>query len=119
MKNTHGTIEKHIRRDPNNRKMAVCSDEEGRPALTEYTVLRQFRDCALLHLVLHTDGRIRSGCTSTRSGHPIVGDPLYGSEVEEGMMLHAKGLSFTHPTTGERMTFTAKLPRRFFDYLNL
>ncbi len=39
-------------------------------------------------------------------GHPIVGDPLYGTgEPAPRLMLHASELSFTHPVTRERMTF--------------
>lgn len=49
-------------------------------------------------------------------GHPVCGDPIYGSgrgvKVPR-LMLHAYTLSFTHPRTGERMTFTAPLPEEF------
>ncbi|NLZ77812.1 MAG: RluA family pseudouridine synthase [Spirochaetales bacterium] len=120
VKNPKGTIDAHIRRDPIDRKkMAVCPDEKGRSALTEYTVLRRFSDCTLLHLVLHTGRTHQIRVHLNSIGHPVIGDPLYGREVAEGMMLHAKTLALTHPLTEERMTFTAPLPRRFFSYLKL
>ena len=49
-------------------------------------------------------------------GHPVCGDPIYGSSKGAKvprLMLHAYSLSFTHPTSGERMTFTAELPEEF------
>ena len=49
-------------------------------------------------------------------GHPVCGDPIYGSPrgaKVPRLMLHAWSLAFTHPRTGERMTFTAELPEAF------
>jgi 23S rRNA pseudouridine1911/1915/1917 synthase len=51
-------------------------------------------------------------------GHPVVGDPVYGFKkqkisVEDGQLLHARTLAFTHPRTGEEMSFDAPLPKTF------
>jgi 23S rRNA pseudouridine1911/1915/1917 synthase len=54
----------------------------------------------------------------TALGHPLLGDPTYGGRkvktLEElevpRVMLHAKTLGFSHPTTGQVMAFTAPLP---------
>ena len=46
----------------------------------------------------------------------ICGDPIYGSAKGAKvprLMLHAYSLTFTHPRTGERLTFTAELPEEF------
>jgi 23S rRNA pseudouridine1911/1915/1917 synthase len=96
-----------------------------RPALTELAVLDRFPGFALLEARLQT-GRthqIRVHCAYI--GHPIVGDPLYGPRLRdpnippavrraldglEGQALHAYRLSFDHPVTGDRLTFTAPPP---------
>ena len=55
-------------------------------------------------------------------GHPLLGDPVYGNgklprtlpEVARGFprqALHAGRLELTHPATGERLAFSAELPR--------
>ena len=49
-------------------------------------------------------------------GHPVVGDRKYG-KAKDGysrLALHAKSISFKHPTSGEQMTFETKVP----DYFN-
>ena len=46
-------------------------------------------------------------------GHPVAGDPEYGTAGRHGLerqFLHASRLGFTHPGTGERLTFTSELP---------
>ena len=44
-------------------------------------------------------------------GHPILGDPLYGDpESAPRLMLHAGWISFTHPSTGERVEVTSTVP---------
>ena len=88
--------------------MAV--DPAGRPALTEWRVVRQDADRALLdiHLVTGRTHQIRVHMSSIH--HPVLGDPIYGRKnlpKAPRLMLHAYSLSFTHPATGERMTFTA------------
>jgi 23S rRNA pseudouridine1911/1915/1917 synthase len=54
-------------------------------------------------------------------GYPVVGDPVYGFKKQkiktDGQLLHAHKLSLTHPSTGERMTFTAPLPTVFQEIL--
>ena len=120
LKHPNGRIERNIRRDPNNRKrMSVCPSDEGREALTEYTLLKQFPSCALVRIVLHTGRTHQIRVHFSSIGHSVVGDSLYGKETKEGMMLHAQQLGFTHPNTQEEVLFRSPLPRRFFDYLKL
>ena len=110
-----GRIEAPIARSKKDRKkMAV--DEEGREAITEWTVLARGRGVTLLDVHILT-GRTHQIRVHTRHiGHPVCGDPIYGSAKGAKvprLMLHAYSLAFTHPRTGERMTFTAPLPEEF------
>ena len=112
MKEPSGTIEAPIARSKQDRKkMAI--DPEGRYALTEWTVLKEFPDRTLLdvHIVTGRTHQIRVHMRSI--GHPVLGDPIYGTKnmpKASRLMLHAYSLSFTHPVTGERLTFTAPCP---------
>jgi 23S rRNA-/tRNA-specific pseudouridylate synthase len=51
-------------------------------------------------------------------GHPVVGDRKYGKTKDgyERLALHSRLISFKHPTSGEQMTFEAKVPN-YFDKL--
>lgn len=110
-----GRIEAPIARSKKDRKkMAV--DEDGREAITEWTVLARGNGATLLDVHILT-GRTHQIRVHTRHmGHPVCGDPIYGSTKGlkvPRLMLHAYTLTFTHPRTGERMTFTAPLPEEF------
>ena len=109
MKESEGVIDAPIGRSRTDRKkMAVVPD--GRPSRTEWRLVRQETDRALLdvHLITGRTHQIRVHMSSIH--HPVLGDPIYGHKSmpkAPRLMLHAYSLSFTHPATGERMTFTA------------
>ena len=110
-----GRIDQPIARSKKDRKkMAI--DPEGRPSITDWTVLARGRNVTLLdvHILTGRTHQIRVHMKSI--GHPVCGDPIYGSgrgAKVPRLMLHAYTLAFTHPRTGERMTFTAPLPEEF------
>ena len=110
-----GRIEAAIARSKKDRKkMAV--DEEGREAITEWTVLARGNGVTLLDVHILTGRTHQIRVHTKHIGHPVCGDPIYGSPKGAKvprLMLHAYSLSFTHPTSGERMTFTAELPEEF------
>ncbi len=110
-----GRIEAPIARSKKDRKkMAV--DEEGREAITEWTVLARGRGVTLLDVHILTGRTHQIRVHTKHIGHPVCGDPIYGSAKGakvSRLMLHAYSLTFTHPATGERMTFTADLPEEF------
>lgn len=116
MKQDEGRIEGPIGRDPKNRlRMAIV--EGGKPAVTHYKVIRRFKHYTLVECRLET-GRTHQIRVHMRSiGHPIVGDPLYGTKTPlfplDGQFLHAKTLGLTHPVTKELMIFESALPDRF------
>ena len=119
VKADEGVIEQPVDRNPKDRKkMAVVKD--GRPAKTAYKVLERFGRYTLMEFELFT-GRthqIRVHCAYMR--HPVVGDPLYGGSNAfglKGQLLHAARLVVNHPSTGERMEFTAPLPDYFREVL--
>ena len=101
------------RRDPT--RMAVSST--GREARTRYEVRRRFTqpiDASLLECRLETGRTHQIRVHLAAIGHPIVGDPRYrgarASFATPRPFLHAQRLTFTHPTTGERVTFESPLP---------
>ena len=119
VKADEGVIEQPVDRNPKDRKkMAVVKD--GRPAKTAYKVLERFGRYTLMEFELFT-GRthqIRVHCAYMR--HPVVGDPRYGGSNAfglKGQLLHAARLVVNHPSTGERMEFTAPLPDYFREVL--
>lgn len=109
-----GLIDAPIARHPTDRKkMAIVPD--GKPSRTEWHVLEPL--CGATHLDVHLlTGRTHQIRVHMQSiGHPLLGDRIYAPHLKTAvqiprLMLHAYSLSFTHPSTGERMTFTAPLP---------
>lgn len=112
----HGMIDAPIGRDPGDPlRMAVVVD--GRAARTEYEVIDRLQapaDVALLICRLQTGRTHQVRVHLTGIGHPLVGDSTYGDRRAtlglERPFLHAAELSFDHPRTDERLTFTSALP---------
>jgi 23S rRNA pseudouridine1911/1915/1917 synthase len=111
-----GTIEVPIGRHRGDRKkMAVVPKEYGRDAVTLYQVLEQYSGYTLLKIQLKTGRTHQIRVHLKHVQHPVVGDPVYGiaSKNNLGMprqALHAKCISFLHPTTEEQMSFETSLP---------
>lgn len=113
-KETEGSIRANLKRDSNDRKkFTTCSDTEGRDARTDYTVLRQYRDFALVRITLFT-GRTHQIRVHFKSiGHPLVGDPVYGKPEGLTLMLHALVLVVCSPSSGKQIRCVAPMPERF------
>lgn len=117
-----GTVTTYIGRSERDRtKMAVVSPEKGKLAVTDYTVLERLSLGAnaytLCRFDLHTGRTHQIRVHAKYLNHPVVGDDVYGRSKREfnldGQLLHAYRLEFTHPASGERMTFYAPLPDYF------
>ena len=111
-----GTIDAPIGRHPtHDYKFAVM--DSGKASVTHYEVIEAFRSASLVEVHLET-GRthqIRVHFAALR--HPCVGDLAYGADPAlakrlglERQWLHAVGLGFVHPGTGERVDFRSPYP---------
>lgn len=95
-------------------KMAIVKD--GKYAITHFEVIERFKQNTYLKCVLETGRTHQIRVHLAYIGKPILGDPLYGPRRvygKVGQYLHAKSLTFNHPRTGEKMTFTTELPQYF------
>lgn len=121
---SEGTVAGRIgRSDANRKKMAVLpkNSSRGKHAVTHYKVIEPLESSALIECRLET-GRthqVRVHCASI--GHPLLGDPVYGSTPKplKGLLkslgfarqaLHAAELGFKHPLTHKSVHFEASLP---------
>lgn len=118
----HGLIDAPIARHPVDRKrMAVVPG--GKPSQTAWSVISHLKGATYLdvHLLTGRTHQIRVHMHSV--GHPLLGDRIYAPNLKTAvhiprLMLHAYSLSFTHPTTGERMNLVAPLPEKFVTTLD-
>ena len=94
-------------------------DPEGAPAITVYRVLAGSRRASLLQVELETGRTHQIRAHLAAEGHPVLGDPRYGTGASHGLsmdlqlerlFLHAETLILPHPRTGEKMTFRDPLP---------
>lgn len=131
-----GTIAANVGRDKHDRmRMAAypLDGEEGKHAVTHYTVLRRFGYTTLVECRLET-GRTHQIRVHMQSiGHPLFGDDTYGGDrilkgttsgkyrqfiencfsIMPRHALHARTLGFIHPTTRQYISFDSELPADF------
>ena len=111
-----GSIDAPIGRDPRNRQQMAITAVGSREARTHFRVLQRFARHTLLLLQLETGRTHQIRLHLKAIGHPIVGDPVYGSgsifrrAPLKRQFLHAYQLSFTHPLTGETIELEAPMP---------
>lgn len=108
-----GTIDAPLGRDHRARERVVIGGRRARPAVTHFEVLETLPDATLLSVRLESGRTHQIRVHLASIGLPIAGDPDYGRRGSYGLgrqFLHATRLSFTHPATGERITFESPLP---------
>ena len=109
-----GIIEAPIARHPRRRqRMAVV--EGGREARTHYKLLREVDGRSLLEVRPETGRTHQIRVHLAAIDHPVTGDRIYGRRDARRSplrrhFLHAHGLVFRHPRTGERLELEAPLP---------
>ena len=139
LKEDAGTLTYPIGRNPTDRKKMAAfpvgtptGDSGGaiREAVTHYTVMERFPTGArwgqaftYVKCELETGRTHQIRVHMAATGHPLLGDPLYGGEGTRfgravgdllcGQMLHAKRLKLIHPATGQAMEFECDLPDHF------
>lgn len=122
----NGTINLPIGRHPVERKkMAIVPEEKGgRRAVTHWQVQERLGNYTLMLFQLETGRTHQIRVHSTQIGHPIVGDPLYGSGRSigvnlTGQALHAWRLTLQHPVSQAWIQVTATLPANFITLLEV
>lgn len=107
-----GTVDLPLCVDWPNRPRQHVDLENGKPAQTDWKVLRRGADETRLRLMPRTgrSHQLRVHCLEL--GHPILGDPFYHPhpETHPRLMLHSQELRLRHPDGGRGMRITARPP---------
>ena len=116
MKQDSGTVDAPIGRSSADRKkMAVVPT--GRRAVTHWEVVARYPSVTHLRCRLETGRTHQIRVHMAYIGHPILGDTVYGAKKPvpglTGQCLHATGLRFVHPRTGEPVELHCPLPPEF------
>ena len=104
-----GTIALPLSPDYYDRPRQIVDKSSGKPAISEYKILEMLPD-GEIDIVFHPlTGRTHQlrvhAAHPSGLGRPIKGDLLYGGTPADRLYLHADSLGFTHPTSGEKLTF--------------
>jgi 23S rRNA pseudouridine1911/1915/1917 synthase len=108
-----GTIEAPIGRDPRVRTRMTVGGAGAREARTHFTLERAFATTSLLSLLLETGRTHQIRVHLQAIGHPVAGDPEYGTAGLLGLrrqFLHATRIAFTHPIDGHHVEVRSPLP---------
>ena len=108
-----GTIDAPIGRHRRDRKLMSIDTDEPREARTHFEIERLLPGTALLRVTLETGRTHQIRVHLAAIGHPVAGDPQYGTGGEFGLsrqFLHAARLAFEHPITSEPVDVTSPLP---------
>lgn len=131
-KKDSGLIESKLGRSRGDRKKISSRTFRGKEAKTSYQVLEHFQQMALLEVKPHTGRTHQIRVHLAESGHPVVGDPVYGGKQwlhklspalqalvkkSDRQMLHAFRLELIHPVSGKKLKFEAALPGDFQEIL--
>jgi 23S rRNA pseudouridine1911/1915/1917 synthase len=112
MKRDAGTLRSYLDESNPMRVRTIPKGVEGREAITHFRVVRRGAARTWVELQLETGRRHQIRVQLADLGYPLVGDERYGAKTDPArrLGLHASGLSFVHPTTGEELEFTLPMP---------
>ena len=118
-----GKINAPIGRDHNHPTKQAVDLRKGKESVTYFHVEKRYikHNMTLILCRLETGRTHQIRVHMDYIGHPVIGDPLYGSGnrkyYDKGQLLHAYALTLTHPKTNKKMTFKAPLPKEFSLFL--
>ncbi len=116
-----GKIIGKIGRDKQNRLKMAIDNQNGKDAVTRFTVEKRFNKYTLVKLKLETGRTHQIRVHMSSIGFPVTGDKLYGGSTylyKGGQLLHAYQLTFYHPILKKEMSFTCDIPQYFKDILD-
>jgi 23S rRNA pseudouridine1911/1915/1917 synthase len=108
-----GTIDAPIGRDARVRTKMAVDGRSSRQARTRFTLEQRLEEFSLLALLLETGRTHQIRVHLQAIGHPVAGDPEYGTAGLLGLerqFLHATRIAFEHPLTGGRVEVSSPLP---------
>jgi len=110
-----GTFRSHLLERRDLRMKSVSAHPDAKLAVTHYRTIESNARYSMLEVRLETGRKNQIRAHLSEAEHPVIGDTLYGATTNpiDRLGLHAKLLGFTHPSTGERMSFTAPIPTSF------
>lgn len=118
-----GVVDAPIGRDPKERRRMAVNEQNGKPAVTHYTVLQRFREYTYIECRLETGRTHQIRVHMASVGHPLLGDAVYCHRKEafhlDGQTLHAMTIGFAHPADGRYVEVTAPLPAYFTHLLHI
>jgi 23S rRNA pseudouridine1911/1915/1917 synthase len=115
-----GTIEAPIGRDRKVRTRMSTDSDAAKPAITHFEIERALPQSTLLRVRLQTGRTHQIRVHLQAIGHPVCGDPEYGTAGRYGLrrqFLHAARLAFEHPITGSVVDISSPLPPDLADAL--
>ena len=121
-----GTVDEPIGRDSKDRvKQSVTAN--GKEAVTHYRAIDRFKNHTHVKAILETGRTHQIRVHLSHTGHPLIGDPMYGGRVRfpkkadevlketllnfKRQALHSKKLTLNHPISGDLMSWKAPLPK--------
>lgn len=109
---SEGTIQAPLGRKEGTIIERTVDWEHGEDAVTHYKVVKEANGHSLVSLRLETGRTHQIRIHMKYLGYPLIGDYLYNPDMEymTRQALHSHHMEFTHPITGEHMSFTASLP---------
>ena len=109
---SEGTIQAPLGRKDGTIIERTVDWEHGEDAVTHYKVVKEANGHSLVSLRLETGRTHQIRIHMKHLGYPLIGDYLYNPDMEymTRQALHSHHMEFTHPITGEHMSFTAPLP---------
>ena len=117
LREDRGTVDAPIGRHHTDRKKMAVTDRGGRAAVTHWEVLERFQGFTHVRCRLETGRTHQIRVHMAHLGHPICGDTVYGAKKPvpglTGQCLHAVGLRFIHPRTGEAVELSCPLSDAF------
>jgi RluA family pseudouridine synthase len=107
-----GVLE-HYLLELKNFHVIATTPEEGKKAITHFSVIKRTAQHTILFLTLETGKKHQIRVQCKEMGHPVVGDERYGKK-DLRLFLHAKNLIFTHPWTKKKISLSSPIPQVFF-----